>query len=214
MDATESLGARGSGHDVERCADGEALIESAIAHHPALVVYRMRPDAAADLAVLQLLRRVARDAPLILLASEGSVATRLSVHGLRPTYFAVAPVDEHELEEAVSSALRRPRPRQLDEPGPGGPGPAGWSGEARGDRTRLRRHDPRLGGSPHRRPRGGRGAARARRRGAARDRPPAARARTRSRRPAPVRRGGGRERRSRVVPHGEPHPAAGCRTSA
>ena len=96
-----------SGHDVERCTDGEALIESAIANPPALVVYRLRPDAAADLAVLQLLRRVARDTPLILLASEGSVATRLSVHGLRPTYFAVAPVDEHELEEAVSAALRR-----------------------------------------------------------------------------------------------------------
>jgi len=96
-----------SGHEVERCTDGEALIESAIATAPALVVYRMRPDAAADLAVLQLLRRVARETPLILLASEGSVATRLSVHGLRPTYFAVAPVDEHELEEAVSAALRR-----------------------------------------------------------------------------------------------------------
>lgn len=96
-----------SGHDVERCTDGEALIESAIANAPALVVYRLRPDAAADLAVLQLLRRVTRDTPLILLASEGSVATRLSVHGLRPTYFAVAPVDEHELEEAVNSALRR-----------------------------------------------------------------------------------------------------------
>jgi DNA-binding response OmpR family regulator len=96
-----------SGHAVERCADGEALIESAIATPPALVVYRMRPDAAADLAVLQLLRRVARETPLILLASEGSVATRLSVHSLRPTYFAVAPVDEHELEEAVTAALRR-----------------------------------------------------------------------------------------------------------
>jgi DNA-binding NtrC family response regulator len=95
----------GLGYELESCRDGEALLEAVVARTPDVVVYSMRADNLSDMAVLQLLRRILPDAPLILLVREGSLATRRSVQALRPMYYAVAPVEEAELREAVRAGI-------------------------------------------------------------------------------------------------------------
>jgi DNA-binding NarL/FixJ family response regulator len=94
---------------LETCVDGEHLLEAVIGNAPDAIVYCMRSDIDADLAVLHLLRRILPDAPLILLAREGSLATQRAVQALRPVYYMVAPVDAEELREAVESVVGRRR---------------------------------------------------------------------------------------------------------
>lgn len=95
----------GLGYELEDCHDGETLLEAVVARSPDVVVFAMRADNLSDMAVLQLLRRILPDAPLILLVRDGSLATRRSVQALRPMYYAVAPVEGAELREAVRAAI-------------------------------------------------------------------------------------------------------------
>jgi len=70
-------------------------------------VYEIRDQCQADLAVLQLLKRVAPDVPFVLITSEGSLRVERLVRGLRPVYYAVQPVDADEIVAAVQAALAR-----------------------------------------------------------------------------------------------------------
>ena len=99
----------GLGYELENCHDGETLLEAVVARPPDVVVYALRAANESDLAVLQLLRRILPDAPLIMLVRGGSLATRREVQALRPMYYAVAPVEGAELREAVLSALEHRR---------------------------------------------------------------------------------------------------------
>ncbi len=97
-----------AGFVVVPCHNGQALIEEVVQHHPGAVIYGLGRDVTQDLGVLKLLRRADAGLPLILLASEGSLAVQRLVQSLRPTYYAVCPVDPVELREAVRAALNRP----------------------------------------------------------------------------------------------------------
>lgn len=97
----------GQGFQILSCADGNALLEQVVQHRPAVVVYGLRPSGQEDMGVLQLLRRVAPDLPLVLVAAEESLVTQKLVQDLRPIYYAVRPLDAAELIEAVRAALAR-----------------------------------------------------------------------------------------------------------
>jgi DNA-binding NtrC family response regulator len=95
------------GFEVHHCADSEEMLEEVVARRPVAVIYQVHPESHQDLGVLKLLRRVAPDLPLVLLATEGSLTTQRLFLGLRPTYYAVLPVEATELSEAVRSATLR-----------------------------------------------------------------------------------------------------------
>jgi len=95
------------GVQVVACNDGQNLVEQVVQHPPGVVVYAFRTESAQDLGVLHLLRRVAPDLPLVLLATEGSLEVQRMVQNLRPIYYAVTPVEPSELRDAVRAALAR-----------------------------------------------------------------------------------------------------------
>jgi DNA-binding NtrC family response regulator len=99
----------GLGYELEACRNGESLLEAVVARAPDVVVYSMRAGDVSDLAVLQLLRRILPDAPIILLVPDGSLSMRRTVQELRPMYCAVAPVEDAELRDAVRSAIAQRR---------------------------------------------------------------------------------------------------------
>ena len=76
---------------------------------PDAVIYALHSDCHQDLGVLQLMRRAAPDAPLVLLAAEDSLYTRKVTKTVRPIYYAVCPVDESELSEVIHTAVARRR---------------------------------------------------------------------------------------------------------
>lgn len=96
------------GFELVACTDGETLLEEVVQRRPDVLIYGLKPDSPADLAVLQLLRRAAPELPFVLLASESSLATQRLVQNLRPIYYAVCPVEGTELRDAVRAALARP----------------------------------------------------------------------------------------------------------
>jgi two-component system nitrogen regulation response regulator GlnG len=98
------------GFHVVTCRTSGNFMEEVVQHAPRVVVYQLRADSSEDLGVLQLMRRVAPDVPLILLAAEGSLDTQRLVQSLRPIYYAVSPIEPAELCEAVTAALSRTRP--------------------------------------------------------------------------------------------------------
>ena len=89
------------------CADGASLLEGLMAQRPDAVVYVLRPDCPQDLAILQLLRRLAPALPIVVLSNQASLDLRRIVQNLRPIYYAVAPVEATEIRAAVHSALAR-----------------------------------------------------------------------------------------------------------
>jgi DNA-binding NtrC family response regulator len=97
------------GYDVVGCGDGEMLVEEVVQHHADAVVFGLRPGSNEDLGLLHLIRRVAPDVPVVLIAAEGSLNTQRLVQSLRPIYYAVCPVEPAELCDAVKSALAKPR---------------------------------------------------------------------------------------------------------
>ncbi len=109
------------GCELIRCRDGAALLEEMVRRRPDLVVYGLRPSCDQDLGVLQLLRGIQPDVPLVLVAAEDSLVTQKMVHDLRPIYYAVRPVDSTELREVLHAVLVR-RSRQSSHVGhPEGP---------------------------------------------------------------------------------------------
>ncbi len=68
------------------------------------VLFAFRPDRADDLVALRLLRHLAPELPLIVVATEASLEVRRLIQTMRPIYFAARPVDGDELCEAIRSA--------------------------------------------------------------------------------------------------------------
>lgn len=89
------------------CPAVESVIEEVVRHRPEVVVYELRTHCQSDLAVLQLLKRVAPEVPLVLIACAGSLNEERVVRELRPVYYAVQPADPEEILDAVHAALGR-----------------------------------------------------------------------------------------------------------
>lgn len=102
-----------AGFPVECCAPGEPVVEQVLEHRPGVVVYELRGDRMADLAVLRLLRRVAPEIPLVLITGEESLVAQRLVRDLHPVYYAVHPVAPDEIVEAVRAALQRRQRHQV-----------------------------------------------------------------------------------------------------
>ncbi len=94
------------GFVVHRSTDDESLIEATASHAPRAIVYVLAHDLAVDIALLQLLRRVAPDVPLVLIgAPHPTLAARLApVH---PVHVTHAPLDAHVLGGALRHAIRK-----------------------------------------------------------------------------------------------------------
>ena len=91
------------------CHEVRGLLEEMVQRPPAAVVFGLRPERSEDLGMLHLVRRVLPRVPLILLAGCESLEVQRLVQDLRPTYYAVGPLDPDELCEAVSAAVARSR---------------------------------------------------------------------------------------------------------
>ena len=90
--------------ELTQCRAGDSAIEEVIRRRPAVLVYEIRAAHHSDLAVLQLLHRVAPEVRLVLVATE-SLETERTLRELRPVYYAVQPVSAEEMVEAVRAAL-------------------------------------------------------------------------------------------------------------
>jgi DNA-binding NtrC family response regulator len=89
------------------CPAVESVIEEVVRRRPEVVVYELRAQCPSDLAVLQLLKRVAPEVPLVLIACAGSLNQERVVRELRPVYYAVQPAEPEEILDAVHAALGR-----------------------------------------------------------------------------------------------------------
>lgn len=95
---------RGQGHDIVVCPDRESLFGAISDRRPDLLVYVM-DELGTDLGVLSLLRRVSPTLPIILLGGPAGLEARRSVQELKPTYYAVFPLEPRELSDAVHGVL-------------------------------------------------------------------------------------------------------------
>lgn len=100
-----------AGWDVATCTGGEELFELVCDHRPRAIVYALAHQIAVDLALLALLRQVAPDLPIVVVASvERSL--RVGLRDLHAVVLEHTPADGVRLRNALRSALRRPRRRQ------------------------------------------------------------------------------------------------------
>jgi DNA-binding NtrC family response regulator len=90
--------------ELATCRPDDSILEEVIRRHPAVLIYEMRAARHSDLAVLQLLKRAVPDMRMVLIAS-ASLQTERMLRELRPVYYAVQPVGEEEMIEAVRAAL-------------------------------------------------------------------------------------------------------------
>jgi DNA-binding NtrC family response regulator len=99
------------GWAVTFCSGCEALFELVSEHRPRAIVYALAHQIAVDLALLALLRQVAPDLPVVVVASaeHGSHAGRLDA--AHPVVLEQSPADRFRLRNALRAALRRPRKR-------------------------------------------------------------------------------------------------------
>ncbi len=96
---------REEGYEVVACPGHEALLERAINDPPDVLIYSLTPRCPLDRGALQLVRRSLPKTPLIVVSSEGSLEEQRILLAFRPTYYAVAPLDEGELRDALHAAL-------------------------------------------------------------------------------------------------------------
>jgi len=89
------------------CRDPRSLVELALQRQPDAVIHELKIGDPDELRVLELLRRAAPEAALILVATEESLDTQKLVQKLRPMYYMVGPVEGPELREVVDAALAR-----------------------------------------------------------------------------------------------------------
>ena len=94
----------GSGCEVCATSTTEALVDAVASGRHQAVLFALSPERADDLVALRLLRRLAPEFPLIVVASHTSLEVRRLIQPLRPIYFAPRPVDAAELCEAVRDA--------------------------------------------------------------------------------------------------------------
>jgi hypothetical protein len=87
-----------------RCEDCGEMLSEVVEHPPDVVVYEVRPESAADLAVLRLLRRVAPRVPFVLVGS-GRAPDWEAPAELAPLYRSPLPVEDAGLRRAIRSAL-------------------------------------------------------------------------------------------------------------
>jgi DNA-binding response OmpR family regulator len=99
-----------SGCEVQHIAADEPFLESVVRHPPEAVLFALQRDVTADLPLLQLLRRVNAQVPLLLMSHEGTLGERQRLQCFQPTYYLLLPLDPHELAEAVLSVANRKRP--------------------------------------------------------------------------------------------------------
>jgi len=92
----------------------EALVDAVASGRYQAVLFALCPGCADDLVALRVLRRLAPDFPLIVVASDASLEVRRLIQPLRPIYFAARPVAADELCEAVQSACL-PARREVSE---------------------------------------------------------------------------------------------------
>ena len=90
--------------ELTHCRPDDSILEEVIRRRPAVLIYELRAARHSDLAVLQLLKRATPEVRLVLIAS-GSLKTERTLRELRPVYYAVQPVGEEEMVEAVRAAL-------------------------------------------------------------------------------------------------------------
>lgn len=98
------------GCEVQHISADETFLESVVRHPPEAVLFALQADVTVDLPLLQLLRRVNQQVPLILLGNEGTLGERQRLQGFQPSYYALLPLDPHELADAVMSVAHRRRP--------------------------------------------------------------------------------------------------------
>ena len=94
------------GRDVRVCPNRESLVSSLGDRRPDVLIYVLG-DLLEDLGLLRALRRMAAVLPIILLGGPTDLAARRSIQELRPTYYAVLPLERSELDDAVRGALGR-----------------------------------------------------------------------------------------------------------
>lgn len=99
------IAAHGTAIEIERCQDGQILLERVMQGRPDALIFGLDATAEDDLGLLHLVRRIARDLPLVLVANEGSLITQKLAQELRPIYYAVCPVDASEMCDALQAAL-------------------------------------------------------------------------------------------------------------
>ncbi len=93
-----------AGCDTCAVSGTEPLVDAIASGLHQVVIFVLGPDRADDIVALHLLRRLAPDFPLIVVATDGSLEVRRLIQPFRPIYFAPRPVDPDELCEAVHDA--------------------------------------------------------------------------------------------------------------
>jgi len=97
------------GCEVSAASTADALVDAVGSGHYQVVLFAFSPDRPDDLVTLRLLRRLAADFPLVVVASDASLEVRRLIQTMRPVYFAARPVDSDELCEALRDACLPPR---------------------------------------------------------------------------------------------------------
>ena len=95
------------GCEVCETSTTESLVDAVASGRHQALLFALCPERDDDLTTLRLLRRLAPDFPLIVVASHASLEVRRLIQPLRPIYFSPRPVDADELCEAVRDACGR-----------------------------------------------------------------------------------------------------------
>jgi DNA-binding NarL/FixJ family response regulator len=93
-------------------SDHLAILEAMIGRHSDAVVFELRAGCPQDLGVLHLVRRALPHVPLIVVADDDSLELQRRVQALKPTYYAVRPLESAEIVEALTDALGRRSPHR------------------------------------------------------------------------------------------------------
>jgi len=110
----------GTGCEVLEATTADALVDAVGSGRHQVVLFAVSPDRPDDLVTLRLLRRLAPDFPLVVVATDSSLEVRRLIQTARPVYFAARPVDPDELCEALRDAcLPRRTARDEIQPDPG-----------------------------------------------------------------------------------------------
>jgi DNA-binding NtrC family response regulator len=99
------------GWAVTHCSGGEALLAIVCEHRPRVIVYALAHQIAVDLALLALLRQVAPDLPVVVVANAGHGFRAGRLDAVHPVVLEHSPADRIRLRTALRAALRRPRKR-------------------------------------------------------------------------------------------------------
>ncbi len=90
--------------DLLRCNEDDSVVDQVALHHPDVVIYELRENSDADLAVLKLLRRIAPRTPLVVVGDEETTHWETPAD-LRPLYYAPRPIEPENLRGTLINAL-------------------------------------------------------------------------------------------------------------